>query len=58
MADLGFSLIIIFLLAWIIYMFLRLAPTIERRWKVWGEVLAFVIFVLGAILIEVVFSRF
>lgn len=57
MVDIGFPLIAFAAVVWLVYAAFRMAPFVEQRWKAWGEVVAFLIFLVGMILIEVVFSR-
>ena len=37
-------LVAVLTLAWVLYSALRFAPILAKRWKTWGEVVAFLIF--------------
>jgi Flp pilus assembly pilin Flp len=44
-------------LAWVLYGSLRVAPTLARRWKTWGEVCAFLVFTAIEVALLVAFLR-
>ncbi len=53
MAEVSAILVAVFVAAWLIYVAFRVAPAVQRRWSVWGEVAAFLIFLVGTVLVEV-----
>ena len=58
MPNVGLSLTVLLTCVWVVYAVLRLAPAIQKKWSVWGEILAFLVFVAGEILILVAFLNF
>ncbi len=58
MPNLGLALVVLATCVWVVYMALRLAPAIQKQWNVWGEILAFLVFVTGEILILLAFLNF
>ncbi len=45
-------LLIPFLIVWALYSALRVARYAESRWKIWGDVAAFLVFFVGTLVLE------
>jgi hypothetical protein len=58
MSAIGTLLILFVTIGWIIYATFRLAPMLEERWNAFGQVIAYAIFALMVVVIEVIFSKF
>jgi multisubunit Na+/H+ antiporter MnhB subunit len=58
MSAISTALIVGAITVWIVYATFRMAPSLEHRWKVWGQVAAYLIFAGVIVLIEVALSKF
>jgi hypothetical protein len=57
MAGIATAIVGMMMIAWGFYSIVRIAPYIEHRWTVWGEIGAFVFFFAGFLLLLILLSR-